>query len=224
MRELMLYQVIVAALVVGLFAVPGVQAGPRGARFRKRADKNKDGVVTKKERVLEKKRVVKKQAEVDTKWEAKADKNNDGIVQAAEAKKAVRKKYLRKRSDVDRPWEKKADKNEDGTVDGTELRAYHLGVMDTNGDGKIGAKERKLYWKKKRAVADTELKKKYDTDENGYLSWQESRKMLRNKLKGIASNGFAVVDTDIELEFDTNGDGILDKDEAEKMKEALDQE
>jgi hypothetical protein len=158
-------------------------------------------------------------ARVDTPREAKADANRDGFVQPTEARRAA---YLRNRSDVDRPWEKAADANTDGKVDGTELRVFHRAQLDANHDGIITVAERKGYWRQKRACVDTPAERRYDLDHDGYLSWEEGREYLKDRLILIQTHGRAVVDTDLELEFDTDGDGFIDRNEAVALKAALD--
>ena len=79
-------------------------------------------------------------AKVNTRWEAKADKNKDGVVQPREAH-AAKVKARAKRSVVNRPWEKAADTDNNGLVSPVELRSYHRKVMDRDNDGIIDKAE-----------------------------------------------------------------------------------
>lgn len=152
-----------------------------------------------------------------------ADKNKDGKIGPREAAIVKHNAYLRNRSDVDRPWEAEADKNGDNKVDAVELRSFHVAKLDKNGDGKIDGVERRLYWLDKRAVVNTDVEKKYDADGNGYLSWDEAKEMLKDKLVVISTRGKAIVSNDIEMEFDTNDDGIIDASEAPALRAALEE-
>jgi len=163
----------------------------------------------------------KQKAKVNTRWEAKADRNKDGVVQPVEARKAKTGTYLKKRSTVNRPWEAKADTNNDGKVSASELRTYHTTVIDKNGDGKIDAKERKGFWVHRKSKVNTAVEKKYDADGNGWISGDEAQELLRDRLRVINTNGRAKVDSAIEAEYDADGDGVIDKKEAEAIKDAL---
>jgi hypothetical protein len=198
------------------------QAGWRARKFN-HADKNNDGKIGPVEAAKEKKWVQHQKAKVNTPAEAKMDRNHDGVVQPIEKAKAHTALYLRNRNDVDRPWEKYADKNNDGKVDAVELRAFHLVQLDANGDGVIVLAERRLYWAQKRAIVNTDLERKYDTNGDGYLSWDEAREYLRDRLRVIETDGRAIVNNDLETEFDADGDGILSRAEAAKLKAALDE-
>ena len=157
---------------------------------------------------------------VDTPVEHRIDRNKDGWVQPVEGAAARRHAYLRRRSDVDRPWEKMADANNDGEVDGRELRAFHVGKLDANGNGRIEPAERREYWRKRWRV-NTAVEKKYDANGDGFLEWPEAREMLKDKHTLILTHGEARVDTDLELEFDLNVDGIIDRAEAPGLLAAL---
>lgn len=172
-------------------------------------------------RARPKPKVVRKlqKAKVNTRWEAKADKNEDGIVQPKEAHKA--KTQVKKKSVVNRPWEAKADTNGDGKVSAAEMRKHHFGVMDANNDGKIADMERRLFWVHRRAKVNTALEKKYDANNNGLLEGSEAQALLKDRLRIISTNGKAKVDSIVEREYDANNDGIIDKEEAETIKDAL---
>lgn len=188
----------------------------------RKADKNRDGVVTPREAELQatKDRVADKRR-VDTPAEAVVDRNKDGVVGAKEAQVLQNKLYTRRCMFADRPWEKVADRNNDGFVDIIEIRTYHVGQMDQNKDGKIGPVERKAYWAKNRAFVDTAVERRHDHDKNGILSWPEIRDLLRDRAAVVKTDGKAVVNSDIEAEFDLDGDGVLGPKEADAMQDAI---
>ncbi len=220
MRKTAWAAVLVASLAWGVLAAPPSPPPPATAR-KAHADQNKDGVVTPREIKQEKKWELKQKSKVDKPWEAKADVNQDGRVGPREAAAAGRQYYLRELSVADRPWEKAADANGDGKVDVKELRVFHVSKMDVDGDGKITGIERRTYWVQKRAVVNTAAEKKYDANADGYLSWEEGRELLKDRLIVINTEGKAIVNTDLEAEFDANADGIIDRAEAPALQEAL---
>lgn len=207
-------------LAVALLATAGHAAPPHAARAR-HADRNHDGVTTPREIKAEHRWEQKHKAKVNTPWEARADKDNDGVVEPREAAKLNSAHYIRNASVVDRPWEATADANNDGRVDRAELHSYHLGIMDADHNGTISPAERKLHWSKKHAVVNTPVEKKYDTNGDGYLSWEEGREMLKDRLAIIRTNGRAIVNNELEMEFDANKDGVIDSTEAASLKEAV---
>jgi Ca2+-binding EF-hand superfamily protein len=158
----------------------------------------------------------KEKAKVNKAWEAKADSDKDGVVEAREAHA-----YFRAKSVVDRPWEEKADANNDGKVEWKELRVYHKTQMDTDGNGAITTEERIAYWTKVKSVVNTRVEKKYDKDGDGYLSWEEGKELLKDKAEIIKTKGKALVNTDLEAEFDKNSDGVIDGKEAPALLEAI---
>ena len=118
-------------------------------------------------------------------------------------------------------WEKKADTDGDGRVSAKELRTHHRTVMDKDGNGKIDVKERRMFWLKKKSKVNTAFEKKYDADSNGYISGNEAKEMLRDRLRVINTRGRAIVNSSLEREYDANGDGIIDKEEAKAIKDAV---
>lgn len=189
---------------------------PSAAKRKAHADLNDDGKVSKREMKIEKDWEKDQKAKVDKCWEAKADADKDGVVEAGEAKV-----YFRAKSTVDRPWEAKADANNDGKVELKELRVYHKTQMDADGNGMVTVAERRSYWVKGRALVNTEAEKHYDTNGDGYLSWDEGKELLKDKAAIIKTNGKAIVSNDIEAEFDSNSDGIIDGKEAPALLEAI---
>jgi hypothetical protein len=65
------------------------------------------------------------------------------------------------------------------------------------------------------------MEKKYDADGDGWLTGDEAKEYMKDRLRLIHTNGRAKVDTDIEKEFDANGDGIIDRSEAQAIRDAL---
>ncbi len=197
------------------------QASPPHATRVRHADRNHDGVTTPREIKAEHKWERRQKAKVNTPWEARADKDNDGVVEPKEAARMNSSHYMRNASVVDRPWEATADANKDGRVDRAELHTYHLGVMDADHNGVITPAERKIHWAGKHAVVNTAAEKKYDTNGDGYLSWEEGREMLKDRVAIIQTHGRAIVNNELEMEFDTNKDGVIDRTEAAQLKDAL---
>jgi Ca2+-binding EF-hand superfamily protein len=216
---------LIAGVAAGMLAgfTGGAFANPKPGRVvrLKHADRNKDGQVTAREWKKAKQRVQKTKAEVDTKWEARADKNDDGVVQPAEARKAKTTAYIKHKSDVNRKWEARADTDKNGKVSAKELRAYHRSVMDKNGDGKVDKKERTAYWTRRKAKVNTRFEKLHDTDGDGWINGSEAQELLRDRLLIIKTHGRAKVNTDLEREYDANNDGVIDREEAAAIKDAL---
>lgn len=206
--------------VVAFLAAVSQAAPPHAARAR-HADRNHDGVTTPREIKAERRWEHGQKARVNTPWEARADKDNDGVVEPREAARLNSAHYLRNASVVDRPWEATADANNDGRVDRAELHTYHFGVMDADHNGVISPEERKLHWRKQHAVVNTPAEKKYDTNADGYLSWEEGREMLKDRVAIIQTNGRAIVNNELEMEFDANKDGVIDRTEAAQLKDAI---
>ena len=204
-----------------LFSVGQAEARPRPkararARF-KHADKNQDGKISAREYIKEKQYTKQKRAEVNTAREEKMDTDGDGTVSRKESVAAHTKAYLKNRSEVSRAWEAKADTDGDGKVSAGELRVYHKSALDTDGDGSISSTERKSYWIKRKSRVNTAYEKKYDADEDGFISGDEAKEMLRDRLRIINTHGRAKVTTELEKEYDANEDGVIDREEAQAM-------
>jgi len=212
----------IAAGALFLAAIGNAQAGPaKPGNKVKHADKNKDGRISAKELKKEREFERKQRSKVDKPWEEKADKNDDGVVDRKEIHQHQTKEYLKDRSDVDKKWEEKADRNDDGKVDAKELHGHRKHVMDKNNDGKVDSTERKAFWVHRRSKVNTGLEKKYDADGDGYVSPEEGREMLKDRLRIINTHGRAKVDSALEKDFDADGDGVIDKDEAAAIRDAL---
>ena len=187
-----------------LFFVSVACAQPGRAQQFKHADRNKDGMIDRKEWKMEKK------------WENKQQERSQ--------ERAKESWEHKQRSRVNNWWEKRADTNNDGVVDSNELSAWkklEKERIDLNNDGVIDAKEKRLCWRHARSKVNTALEQKYDTNSDGWLEPNEAKELLQDKHTLIKTHGKAKVDTEIESEYDANKDGIIDAEEAKSLKEDL---
>jgi hypothetical protein len=219
-RTVMTKTLVIVSSMLLVTSMSPANPPPPGARAR-HADRNRDGVVTPREIRGERNWEHAQKAKVDTPWEARADRNQDGVVEPREAARMNSIHYFRNCSLVDRPWEAAADINKDGRVDRSELHLYHQAKLDADHDGVISLEERRVYWIHKNAVVNTPEERRYDTNKDGYLSWQEGREMLKDRLIIINTDGRAVVTNELEFEFDANKDGVIDREEAKRLKDVL---
>lgn len=156
---------------------------PAEARFQ-HADRNKDGVVDKKEIHMEKQWENRQNAKVNSWWERRADTNNDGTVDSAEL--ASWKQLTKERIDL----------NNDGVIDAKERRLSwrHARARvntalekkyDANSDGWLEPAEVKEMLKDRytliktegKAKVDTAIEEDYDTNEDGIIDAQEAKVM-----------------------------------------------
>lgn len=209
-----MHKLATVTVTFGLLTGLSLQAAPK-------ADQNRDGRVDRHEVKQAVKVHHKAKAVVDTPREAAADKNKDGVVGPRENAAARREAYLENRSSVDKPWEQRADANGDGKVDGTELKGFWRARLDKNGDGLVDATERRAHWIAWKSKVNTPAEKAHDADGDGFLSGEEARAFLRDRLRLIMTHGRAQVDTELERQFDANGDGILDATEAAALRDAI---
>lgn len=216
------------AVVMTVGTLTEVYAGSRakGATETKKihfkhADQNSNGKISPQELKEERAFVKKKRAEVDKKWEEKADKDDDGTLSKEEYRKAATHNYVKNRSEVDKKWEVKADADGSGAVSGKEYKTFRNTQMDRDGSGTVSKAERDRYWKRRKSRANTDREKQYDADGDGTLNGDEAKEMLRDRLRVINTHGRAKVDGDLEREFDANGDGIIDRGEAAEIKKAV---
>ena len=127
--------------------------------------------------------------------------------------------------EADSWWQQRADTNKDGVVDADELSAWkdlESERIDSNTDGQIDDKERKLVWKFLPSPVTTELEQKFDLDSNGWLDPEEARKLLFRRVEVILqTNGKGAIKTGLEELYDTNGDGVIDLEEVKILREDL---
>ena len=151
--------ILVVLLAVFLVLPFGVHARGAGAKF-KHADRNKDGVLDKKEIRMEKQWEHKKRSEVNNWWEKRADTDSDGVVDKGElnawknqqrsrmdldgdgqiSPKERRLSWRHARSRVNTAVERKYDSNSDGWLEAAEvkemLQAKHA-LIKSNGKAKV---------------------------------------------------------------------------------------
>ena len=103
-----------------------VSASAKGKKF-KHADKNKDGVVDKKEWKMQKKWEHRQRSRVNNKFERKYDADGDGWLEPSEAKKLLEDKWqlikTEGKAKVDCPIEAEYDINSNGIIDYEEAQA-----------------------------------------------------------------------------------------------------
>ncbi len=119
----------------------------------KHADRNKDGSVDNREMHMERNWERKRDSQVNTSCERKADANNDGVLSPAEK--------VRANSKVNTEAEKKYDTNGDGWLDATEGREYlkdKYAVIQTNGKAKV----------------DSAIEQQYDVNKDGVIDAGEA--------------------------------------------------
>jgi len=178
---LLMVLALVCFVSVALAAKPG-----SAARFR-HADRNKDGVVDKKEIRMEKNWEHKQSSKVNTWWEKRADTNGDGKVDVGELD--AWKKLTKERIDL----------NGDGEIDAKERRLCWRHARskvntaieqkyDTNGDGWLEPSEVKEMLKDKhelikthgKAKVDTATEAEYDTNKDGIIDTKEAELMFED--------------------------------------------
>ena len=177
-KKTILFLFILLAAVV-LFSDIKVEAR-RGPKI-KHADKNKDGTVDKKERVMERKWEQKQKRKVNTWREKRADTNGDGVVDSDESQ--ARKDLTKERIDLDGDgvispkerrlcWrharsrvntarEQKYDANDDGWLEPEEVKKLlkdKCALIKTNGKAKV----------------DTALEEGYDANGDGIIDAEEA--------------------------------------------------
>ena len=175
--------IIIMVLALAVFVSEALAKPPVEARL-KHADKNKDGVVDKKEIHMEKQWEQEQRAKVNNWWERRADTNNDGKVDSNEL--SSWKQLTKERIDL----------NNDGVIDAKERRLSwrHARARvntalekkyDANADGWLEPAEVKELLKdryalirtKGKAKVDTAIEEDYDTNEDGAIDAQEAEAM-----------------------------------------------
>jgi Ca2+-binding EF-hand superfamily protein len=129
-------------LVILFFAcsLPSAFAGPGPAAKFRHADRNKDGVVDKKEMRMEKawehRHWIKERSKVNTPLEAKYDQNGDGWLEPYEVKEMLKDKYelikTHGKAKVDTAIEAEYDTNNDGIIDEKEAEALIEDIKEIN--------------------------------------------------------------------------------------------
>lgn len=120
-------------------------------------DRNKDGIVDRKE-------ILREKTKVDTRWEKKADLDRDGRVEAGELKA-----WRHHKAKVNTEVESKYDANSDGWLEPDEAREYlkdRYRVIKTHG----------------KAVVNTAAEAEYDANNDGIIDVGEAEAM-RNDLE-----------------------------------------
>ncbi len=167
-----------------LFFVSLVYAQPGRVQKFKHADKNKDGVIDKKEWRMEEKWENKQRSKVNNWWEKRADTNNDGVVDSNEL--SAWKKLTKEQIDL----------NNDGVIDAKEKRMCWRHARsrvntaleqkyDANSDGWLEPSEVKELLKDKHALikthgkakVDTEIESEYDVNKDGIIDAEEAKTM-----------------------------------------------
>jgi len=124
MTRKLFFKLLVVVLLCSI-ALP-VSARPSRKAQRKHADKNKDGVVTKKEWKMEKKWEQKKRSKVNTALEKKYDADADGYLEPSERIQMLEDKYrliqTNGQAKVDTAIEESYDTNSDGIIDVKEAQ------------------------------------------------------------------------------------------------------
>jgi len=175
--------IIIMVLALAVFVSQAMAKPPAEARL-KHADKNKDGVVDKKEIHMEKQWEQKQRAKVTSWWERRADTNNDGKVDSNEL--SSWKQLTKERIDL----------NNDGVIDAKERRLCWRHARsrvntalekkyDANADGWLELAEVKELLKdrytliktKGKAKVDTVIEEDYDTNEDGVIDAKEAEAM-----------------------------------------------
>jgi hypothetical protein len=168
-------------LLASIFTCSSSFAQGTPAQKAKHADKNKDGIVDKKEIHMEKTWEKKQRSKVNSWWEAAADKNNDGRVDESEVSmwRDKEKKHI--------------DYNKDGVVDAKEKRTFWKKIKpkvntpveaqyDKNNHGWLGPQEAKELLKDKhevikthgKAVVDSSIEEAYDENKDGIIDSKEA--------------------------------------------------
>ncbi|RKY36930.1 MAG: hypothetical protein DRP78_02440 [Candidatus Omnitrophota bacterium] len=153
----------------------------KGNKF-KRTDRNRDGVIDRKEWRKEKIREEKHQFKSNNWWRKRADTNNDGAVSADElsAWKQLSKQRIDLNGDGEiSPKEKRLCWRHARSKVNTRLEAKY----DTNADGWLSPSEVKEFFKDRysliksngHAKVDSVIEEEYDFDHNGVIDSEEAK-------------------------------------------------
>lgn len=174
-----IFMLVVVLVMVSPFVAAARQEG-MDAKF-KHADRNKDGVVDRKEMHMEKNWEHNQRYRVNSWWEKRADTNNDGVVDSNEL--SAWKKLEKERIDI----------NNDGVIDAKERRLCWRHARsrvntpleaeyDKNSDGWLEPDEVKALLQDKhqliktsgKAKVDTAIEEEYDKDKDGIIDANEA--------------------------------------------------
>lgn len=153
----------------------------------KHADRNKNGVVDRRELRMEKEWKKRQRSNVNTWWESRADTNKDGTVDAVEL--SAWRILERERLDL----------NGDGVISPRERRRCWMyarsrvntpleSTYDENGDGWLQPQEVKEFLKDRcaliktqgKAMVDSPIEEEYDTDGDGIIDAQEAEALIED--------------------------------------------
>ncbi|MBU1694338.1 MAG: hypothetical protein KKC51_10295 [Verrucomicrobia bacterium] len=166
------------AVLLSVACAEVVQARPWWGARRRHADRNKDGVVTPRERHWERRWETRPRAKVNSAWERKMDADHDGWVEPGEVNTwrlrvidvdhngmisvvEHRTYWVNWKGVVNTPLERQYDANHDGYLEWPEARALmqdRLRIIETDG----------------RAVVDTEIEREFDADGDGVIDRDEA--------------------------------------------------
>ena len=173
--------IVLIIICVIFFASSPVEAGPRIQRLR-HADRNRDGVVDRKEWRMEKHWERSHDHRANTWWEKRADTNGDGFVDDHELNawknladeridinndgyidaKERRLCWRHARSRVNTALEQKYDLNSDGWLEPAEVKELlkdRYALINTDGKAKV----------------DTAIEAEYDTNDDGIIDSEEAK-------------------------------------------------
>jgi hypothetical protein len=120
--------VVMCIAVICLPSVVSLYADPTWKQKARHADKNHDGITTKKEVIADKVWEKSQRANVNTPLEAKHDLNKNGEIDQSEANAYLKDRYIlistKGRARVNTAIEKQYDTNNDGFIDKAEAEAF----------------------------------------------------------------------------------------------------
>lgn len=102
---------------------------------------------------------------------------------------------------------------------GAESTSSEIEYVDVDNDGEITQVDTRQQWKYKNYLVKSPYEMEFDSDSDGWLEPDESRRALRQKYDDIISGRGTGVDMDLVREYDANGDGAIDAREAEEIRE-----
>ena len=178
--RIMIVIVMVFFLAIGSSLIFG--APPPAVVRAAHADKNRDGVVTRRELIKEKRFEHNQKAKVDTKWEKKADLDHDGKVEWQEYRVFRRDIIDVNNNGIIEPAERIAFWKNRRAVVNTPLEKKH----DLNGDGYITWNEARELLKDihtiirthGKARVDSLIEQEFDINKDGVIDGAEADALL----------------------------------------------